>query len=450
MSAPTSSDRAAARTAGPSPASPGWLLAALTVLAGLVAMGVPAALGLWAAGGTGIPDNGFPRAVVVLVVAAVGGSVRLGGDAGPLAGTRAGLTVMPLSVTLAGALVVGAGFVRPLRRRAVAGPRQLAGWAGRIAVLWLAALIGLASAAHQTFPVPLGGTIGDIGQLFGLSPRIGYTTDVPETVLFALLWLAGVLFIALLVSSGAPLTGRLLRFQEAARPAAYAVVALLLACVALGAVIALVVAATRGHPVQTFAVILLALPNLVWPLFTIGFGAAWHGRVDGPFGLPVPHLLDEVLRTPGISTLDLHTLTEHDGRVWWLVVVDAVLLLAAATLMAARSPKGTPPWRHAVRWAAALVAAVLMICLVCRVRAHYGLSLLGVGDLDGGLSGVLFLTPAWWTALGLGALWGLVAGFAAGPAAGWLRRGRGTAAGSTVRRAGDARTDGGSEAPRDS
>ncbi|MFD1663667.1 streptophobe family protein, partial [Streptomyces caeni] len=400
----------------------GWIQAAVTVLAGLIAMGVLAALGLWAAGGTGIPDNGFPRVTVAVVVLAVGGTVRLAGDAGALAGTRAELTVMPLSVTLAGALVIAAGFLRPLRHRAVAGAPELAGWAARIAVLWLVALTGLALAARQTFPAPLGGTIGDIGDLFGISPKVGYTTDLPLTVLFGLLWLAGVLLLALLVSRGAPLPARLLRFQESVRPAAYAMVALLLACVAVGVVIALVVAATRGHPARTFAVILLGLPNVVWPALTIGMGATWHGRVDGPFGLPMPRLLDQVLRTPDVSTLNLGTLAEQDGRAWWLVVVAAALLLAAAFVMAVRSPARMRPWRHAVDMAVALVLTVLMICAVSRVSAHYGLSLIGIGDLGGGLSGVLFLKPQLWTVLGTAALWGLVTGFAGGLLAKGVRR----------------------------
>jgi hypothetical protein len=423
VSVPTSSDRAVARS-GSRPVAPhGWVQAIATVLAGLIVMGVLAALGLWAAGGTDIPDNGFPRVVVATVVVAVGGTVKLAGDAGALADTRAGLTAMPLSVTLAGALVIAAGFLRPLRHRAVAGARELAGWAARIAVLWLLALVGLALAARQTFTIPLGnGTIGDIGDLFGVNPKIGYTTDLPLTVLFGLLWLAGVFVLALLVSRGAPLPPRLLQLQESVRPAAYAMVALLLACAAVGVVIALVAAATRGHPAETLAVILLGLPNVVWPALTIGMGATWNGRVDGPFGLPMPHLLDEVLRTPDISTLDLRTLAEHDGRVWWLVVVDAVLILAAAFVMAARSPARIRPWRHAVHMAVALALAVLMICLVCRVSAHYGLSLIGIGDLGGGLSGVLFLKPQLWTALGLAALWGLVAGFAGGLLAKGVRR----------------------------
>ncbi|MEU8590123.1 streptophobe family protein [Streptomyces sp. NPDC048664] len=412
MSAPTPSDAAVVR-GGPRPGvSHGWVRAVATVLAGLFAMGVLAALGLWAAGGTDLPEGGFPRAVVATVVVAVGGTVRLAGDAGALADTQAELTAMPLSVTLAGALVIAAGFLRPLRHRAVAGARELALWAGRIGAVWLVALIALARGARQTFTVPLGdGAIGDLGDLFGLSPKIGYTTDLPLTLLFGLLWLAGVFVLALLVSRGAPLPPRLVKPQESVRPAAFAMVALLLACVALGVVIALVVAVTRERPAETVAVILLGLPNVVWPAFTLGLGATWTGRVDGPLALPLPHLLDEVLRTRDLATLDLGTLAAHDGRVWWLVVVDTVLVLAAAVVMAVRSPARIRPWRHALHMAAALALTALVIGLVCRVSAHYGLSLIGVGDLNGGLSGVLFLTARLWTAIGFAALWGLVAGF---------------------------------------
>ncbi|WP_318217205.1 streptophobe family protein [Streptomyces sp. SCL15-6] len=402
-----------ARTpSGPAVARHGWAQALATVLAGLVAMGAVAAFGLWAAGATDLPDNAFPRVVTATVVAAVGGSLELSGDAGGLAGTDAGLTVMPLSVTLAGALVIAAGFLRPLRHRAVAGAGELAGWAGRIAVLWLLALLGLAFASRQTFEVSLGeGVLDDLGDLFGITPRLGFTTDVPLTVLFGLLWLAGVLVLALLVSRGAPLPGRLLRFQASVRPVAYATVALLLAYVVVGVVIGLVVAGTRGHPADTFAVLLLGLPNLAWPALTIGLGATWNGRVEGPFGLPMPQVLDEVLRTPDVSTVNLGTLTERDGRMWWLLVAAVVLLLAAGCLAAARSPAGTPAWRHAVHLAVALALTVLMICAVGRLSAYYGLSVLGIGDLGGGLSGRLFLRPRLWGAVGLALLWGLVAGF---------------------------------------
>ncbi|WP_151482902.1 streptophobe family protein [Streptomyces albicerus] len=392
----------------------GWVQALATVLAGLIAMVVVAALGLWAAGAADLPDGAFPRVVAATVVVAVGGSVEFAGNAGAIAETRAGLTVIPLSVTLTGVLVVAAGFLRPLRHRAVAGAPELASWAARIAFLWLLALTAVALSARQTFAISLGeGTLSDIGELFGASsPRVGFKADVPVTLSYGLLWLAAVLVLALLVSPRAPLPPRLLRFQESVRPAAYAMVVLLLAYVALGVVIALVVAATRGHAAETLAVILLGLPNLVWLAFTIGLGGSWEGRVEGPFGLPMPHVLDIVLRTPDISTLNLRTLSEQDGKVWWLVVVNAVLLLGVAFLMVSRSPARMRAWQHALHMAVALVLTVLTVCLIGRIDAHYGLSLLGIGDVGSGLSGDLFLRPRLWGTLGFAVLWGLVTGFA--------------------------------------
>ncbi|MFF7794818.1 streptophobe family protein [Streptomyces sp. NPDC007991] len=411
----TSDERAVARH--------GWAHALVTVVGGLLAMAVVAALGLWAAGATDLPDGAFAPVVAATLVTAVGGTVKLSGSAGDLADTQAGLTVIPLSVTLTGALVIAWGFLRPLRHRAVAGTAELAGWAAKVGALWLLGLLGLALAARHTFDISLGNAdLGDLGDLFGASPKVGFTTDVPLSVFVGVVWLAGVLVLALLVSRGAPLPAGLLRFQASVRPAAYAIVAMLLTYVAVGVVAGLVVAATRGHTAETFAVILLGLPNLVWLALTIGLGATWNGRVEGPFGLPMPHVLDEVLRTPDVSELNLRTLSEHDGRVWWLLVVDVVLLLAAAFVMAARSPARVRAWQHAVHMMVALVLAVFMICLVGRVSAHFGLSVLGIGDLGGGLSGRLFLRARLWGAVGLAVPWGLVTGFAGALLARHVRR----------------------------
>ncbi|MER5853096.1 streptophobe family protein [Streptomyces sp. NPDC002012] len=396
-------------------AAHGWGDALVTVLAGLVVMAVTAALGLWAAGATALPDGAFPRVVAAVVVMAAGGTVDLSGNAGDFAKTHADLSVLPLSVTLAGALVIAAGFLRPLRHRAVAGTRELAGWAARVAVLWALVLIGLSLLARQTFAVAVGGPTGTvISDVFDASPEVGFRADVLLTLVLGLICLAGVLVLALLVSRGAPLPARLVRFQESVRPTAYAMVLLLLAYVVLGLVVGLVVAVTRGHPAETFAVILLGLPNLVWLAFTLGLGASWEGQVDGPFGLPVPHVLDSVLRTPDISTLDVTTLADTDARSWWLVVVAAVLTLSAAFLMVIRSPARMPPWQHAVHMAMGLVLTVLTICLTVPISAHYGLSLLGIGDVDGGLGGQVTLRPHTGGALALAALWGLVTGFLGG------------------------------------
>ncbi|WJV51569.1 streptophobe family protein [Streptomyces flavofungini] len=393
----------------------GWPHAFVAVLAALVAMAVVAALGLWAAGAGDLPDGAFPSVLAAVVVMAVGGSVGLSGGAGAFAETDAALGVLPLSVTLVGALVIAAGFLRPLRHRAVADAKELTGWAARIALLWVLSLVGLGLGARHRFTVDLGGeAAADIGDLLGASPEVGFETDVPLTVLFGLLWLAGVLAMALLVARGAPLPARLVRFQESVRPAAHAMVVLLLAYVALGLAVGLVVAATRGHAAETFAVLLLGLPNLLWLAFTLGLGASWEGRVDGPFGLPMPRVLDQVLRTPSDSKVSLRTLSDHDGRVWWLLVVAAVMVLGAAFLMAARSPARMRAWQHAVHMAVALALTVFTVCVLAGVSAHAGLSLLGIGDLGGGLTGLVKLRPHLGTAVLLAVAWGLVAGFVGG------------------------------------
>jgi hypothetical protein len=396
----------------------GWRDALLAVLTGVLARVVTAALGLWAAGAAGLPGGAFPAVVAAVVVMGAGGSVGLSGGAGSLMETEADLSLLPLSVTLVGALLIARGFLRPLRHRAVAGGRELAGWAGRVATLWIVALIVLSLIARHTFTLSADDLTGSgAGGLIGEDPEVGFRAEIFLTPLLGLLWLAAVLVLALLVSRGAPLPVRLLRFQEAVRPAAFAMVVLLLACVALGVVTGLVVLITRGHPAETVAVLLLGLPNLVWLALTLGLGVSWEGKVEGPFGLPMPQVLDSVLRTPGLSTLNVSTLAEQDGRVRWLVVVVAALVLAAAFLMAARSPARTRLWQHAVHMAVALTLTVLFICLTAKISAHYGLSLLGLGDLGGGLGGEVSLRPRLWTALGFAVLWGLVTGFLGGLAA---------------------------------
>ncbi|MER6914438.1 streptophobe family protein [Streptomyces sp. NPDC000594] len=402
----------------------GWPQALVAVAAGAAALIVTAALGTWAAGAGDLPGGAYPRVVAATVVLAVGGPLTVSGDAGPLADTQGELSFLPLSVTLAGALAVAWGFLRPLRHRAVAEPRELAGWAARIALLWAVLLVLVAAFARRTFTVTPGGTVGDISELLGATPTAAFRADVPLTVLIGLVWLAGVLLLALAVDRGAPLPARLLRLRDPVRPAASTMLLLLLGCVAAGLVAGIVVAATRGRPAETFAVLLLGLPNLVWLALTLGMGATWDGRADGPFGLPMPRVLDSAVRAPGGGTVNLSTLSEYDGRVWWLLVAAAVLLLGAAVVMAVRSDPGLPLWHHPLRMAVALVLTVLAICLTGRVDARFALSLFGLGDLGGGLSGEVSLRPRIWSALGLAALWGLATGLLGGALAGPLRRRR--------------------------
>lgn len=370
-----------------------------------------AAAGLWCAGAGDLPGGAFPRVVAAVVVMAAGGSVEVSGGAGFLAEANASLSVLPLSVSLAGALAAGYFFLRPLHNRAVARPGELLARALPLVALWLLVLMGTALVARQSFGVVTGDSpVGQISELLDSAPTVGFRAVLPSTLFFGLLWILGLLLIALLVSRRAPLPAGLIRFHAAVRPAAFATVVLLLAYVVLGLGVGLVVAATQGHVAQTLAVLLLGLPNLAWIALTLGFGGAWQGQVEGPFGLPMPQLLDEVLRGPELSTLDVASLAERDSRAWWLVAVAAVLLLGAGVLAAVRSPSHVRLWQHALHLGVALALATLTVCLLARVQAQFGLSLLGIGDVDG-LGGTVRLTPMLWRTVGLALLWGAVAGF---------------------------------------
>ncbi|WP_167747569.1 MULTISPECIES: streptophobe family protein [Streptomyces] len=381
------------------------------VVAGFAVMTAVAAAGLACAGAADLPGGAFPHVVAAVVVMAAGGEVGVTGGAGALGGADASLSVLPLSVSLAGALTTGYLFLRPLRHRAVARPRELLARGALPAVLWLVLLTLFALFANHTFRLLNGDSpLEDLGELLDSTPTVGFRADLPATLGFGLLWILGLLLIALLVSRRAPLPAGLLRFHTAVRPAAFATAVLLVGYVALALVIGLVVAATQGHATRTFAVLLLGLPNLAWLGLTLGFGGAWQGRAEGPFGLPVPQLLDRVLRGPDLSTLDVSSLARHDGRAWWLVAVAALTLLGAGVLAAVRSPAGVRAWQHALHLGVALALATLTVCLLGRVQAQFGLSLLGIGD-DSGLGGRIELAPSLWRTTGLGLLWGAVAGF---------------------------------------
>ncbi|UQW99882.1 streptophobe family protein [Streptomyces sp. RerS4] len=402
-------------SASPTPTSvtspKAWCDALAAVVAGFAVMTAVAAAGLAFAGAGELPGGAFPRVVAAVVVMAAGGAVEVTGGAGLLAEADVSLSVLPLSVSLAGALVTGCLFLRPLCHHAVIRSGELLARAAQAIVLWLVALVVFALLARRTFGLVTGDSpLAEIGEIVDAAPTVGFRADVPATLGFGLLWILGLLVISLLVSRRAPLPAGLLRFHTAVRPAAFATTVLLLAYVAVGAVVGLVVALTQGHAARTLAVLLLGLPNLAWLALTLGFGGAWQGRVEGPFGLPMPQLLDQVLRGSAPSSVDVATLAERDPRAWWLVVVAAVLLLCTGVLAAVRSPARVPAWRHALHLAVALALATVTVCLLARVNAQFGLTLLGIGDI-GGLGGSVELTPLLWRTTALALLWGAVAGF---------------------------------------
>ncbi|MGK5549832.1 streptophobe family protein, partial [Streptomyces sp. URMC 127] len=403
-----------------------WGDALASVAAGVAAMFAVAALGLWAAGAGGLPGGAFPSMTAATVVTAVGGTVELSGEAGFLGRTGAGIAVVPLSVTLAGAVALAVVFLLPLRHHAVTSGPGLLARVARTAVLWLLALLLVALGARHDFRIDLGDSLlGDIGEALDVAPRAGFRAAVGPTLGYGLLWLLVLLAVAVAASRKTPLPSRLLRFQDTVRPVAFAVVALLLGYVLLGLLTGLVCAAVRGHPAETAAVLLLGLPNLAWMAFGLGLGGSWDGRAPGTsLGLPVPRPLAAVLRSGGDapSTVNVSSLAEHDGRAWLLVAVAAIALLAAAFLMAVRSPATTRPWEHAVQLGVALAVTLFAVGTLTRISARFGLSLLGITDMSA-FGGEVALRPHLLTLTGLGLLWGLVAGFTGSVLARRARRG---------------------------
>ncbi|MFG2094816.1 streptophobe family protein [Streptomyces sp. NPDC048612] len=399
------------RSRGAPPALRAWAQALGAAVAGVVTMIVVAAIGLWAAGAADLPGGAFPSVVAATVLIAAGGSVGLSGDAGVIAEAKAALDVVPLSVTLAGALVLAAVFLLPLRHRAVAGTRELLARIARTAVCWLVLLLLVSLAARHSFRISVGDDLAEqIGTELGATPTVGFRADVPATLGVGLLWVLALLALTFLVSRRAPLSPRLLHYQDSVRPPAFAMVLTLLGYAVIGLVAGIVELITGDRPSQTLAVLFLGLPNLAWMALGIGTGGAWVGHVDKALGLPLPHLLDQVLRTHGQRTLDLGSLAAHDRRAWLLVALAAVVLLAAAFTAAVRSPVRRPAWRHGVEMAVALAVTLFAVGLLTRISAHYGLSVIGVGDLGGDLGGEVTLEPQLLRLVGLGLLWGLVTG----------------------------------------
>ncbi|GJF31697.1 hypothetical protein KNE206_43970 [Kitasatospora sp. NE20-6] len=407
-----------ARTTGGSGELRRWVEALTAVAAALAAMLVTAALGLLFAGANDLPSGGFGPVVAATVLMAFGAPARIEGGAAFVAGAQGGITALPLTVGVIGALLLGLLFLRPMRLHATVGGRELAVRAARIAVLWVAVLLLLSWAARHSFTVTTGEPIVDeLGGLLGASPTVGFAVDPGPAVGYGLLWLAVVLALALAVSRRTPLPLPLLRFHAAVRPAAHATLTLLLVYAGLAVPAGLVEAAVGGHARQTLAVIFLGLPNLAWLALGIGMGASWHGHVGGSLGLPMPKPLADVLREDRDVRLDIGTLTAQDTRAWLLVALAVVALLVTGVGMAMHAPPEVKPLRHALHLAVALAVAMLLVGLLTRITAAYGLTLLGFGG-----SGSAVLRPDLVTLVPAGALWGAVAGLLGGLTAARVRR----------------------------
>lgn len=303
--------------------------------AAVLAMTVVAAAGLVLLGAGRAGDLGALTAAAV--AAAAGGSAEVGAvPAGGLpVAVRGGLDVVPLGVSVVGAVVLGA-----LLRR-----RRADGWLvrGAAAVVALAAALAvIALFARGALTIPGGGTVGGAGGC-GRAPRLplsggfaaGFAVPVGPTVLGAL---AGSLAVVGLCRLATRLPAVATSLRAARWPAAG------LAGLCLAAAWTFGGAAAAGG-------VLLALPQLVCAAVLLGLGVPWTISSSGGFSCAVP----AVPVSPGGPLLGL----------------SAVLLLGCGVQFAARSRRPGGPLRRAAGfalWFAPATGAVLaVVTLLSRI-----------------------------------------------------------------------------------
>ncbi|WP_405809168.1 streptophobe family protein [Streptomyces sp. NBC_00210] len=407
----------------------------------LVGMAGAAALGLHLLGADSAAALGPMTAAAVVL--AVGGSVTPTGEVSAFglegAQARTAVDITPLGVGLVGALLLAYFFLRSLRRAEpyISGG-ELAARAAGVVVLFVATVGGLAWAGHDVITIdgaklglddlPGGGGggievpgLGDIegllpdrlGDLVDAKAAVGFSVNTADSLAGALFWVLGVLVISLLASRRMPLPRGAVSaaLKRNVRPAASAVVAVLLVAVLAGYAAAGYAAAGDDSPKRIAGAALLGAPNGVWLGVPLGLFVPWDGQAKGELAKVLPDPLDELLRVSADEPATVGRLAELDGRVWLLAVAAAVMMLYAGVLAAARTPRGglrAPAFagRCAVRLAAVTALALPLLVWLTDVSAAASLSVLGFDAFGAGIE----LHGSLGVALLLGAVWGAGAG----------------------------------------
>ncbi|WP_405994241.1 streptophobe family protein [Streptomyces sp. NBC_00986] len=439
-----------------------WIDVLLSAIAAvswaLIGMAGTAALGLHLLGADATGSLGPMTAAVVALGA--GGSVTPTGDVSAfgLTGAQAttAVTITPLGVSLVGALLLSYFFLRSLRAAGVViSPAELLARAGSVIALFVAMLGGLAWAGHDVITIDgsklgldkltggggSGGGVnipglGDIGDIGGLLPgkisdlvkakaAVGFTVDTAPTLLGGLAWSAGILLIALLASRRTPLPRGWEPVHRVVRPAASALVTVLLVAVAAGLAAAAYAAIGDDHPKRIAGAALLGAPNGVWLGIPIGLFVPWDGRATGELAKLLPHPLDDLLSVKSDQPVTLGRLAELDGRVWLLGVAAALMMLLAGVLTAVRTPLGAGAGggsasggaggrgsalgfagRCAVRLGVVTALTLPLLAWLTDVSVDASLSVLGFDAFGAGIE----LHGHLGMALVLGAVWGAGAG----------------------------------------
>ncbi|MFG2130035.1 streptophobe family protein [Streptomyces sp. NPDC048751] len=340
----------------------------------LIGMAGTAALGLHLLEADSAGSLGPMTAAVVAL--GVGGSVTPSGDVSAfgLKGAEAhtAIEITPLGVSLVGALLLSWFFLRSLRAAGVViAPAELLARAGTVVALFVAMLGGLVWAGHDVITFDGGSLglddltggggggsggldlpgLGDVGDIGGLLPdrlgdlvdakaAVGFTVDTAPTLLGGLFWSAGILLIALLASRRTPLPRGWEVVHRVVRPAASALVTMLLVSVAAGFAAAGFAAISDDHPQRIAGAALLGAPNGTWLGIPLGLLVPWDGRASGGLVTVLPDPLDDLLRMQSDQPVTLGRLADLDGRVWLLGVAAALMMLLAGVLVGVRTSVG--------------------------------------------------------------------------------------------------------------
>lgn len=377
--------------------------------------------------------GGMTAAVVAL---ATGGSVTFGMDVGggilPIsAGLGGSLDMMPLGITTLGAITLSAGFLLPLRRRPALRASGLALRASSAAITWVVAIAVAAGLGHGTLSVGRGvadllsgsgGVTGGLDLSSILSGGGDLTYDVNRTasllrgllfvlVLLALCWLAG---------RRTPLPVQWAWVGRLVRPVVSAAAAITVVITFLGVLVAVVFAVAASNGDRIAGGLLLALPNLVVVLLTVGIGVPWRIDAGGAIGEWILSRLRERFPagTGGQWSLSLGSLADLHRPVWVLsVALTGLVLLSLGVLAAKRAPRGADgqPAQsvlgRGLRQAASLgifLALVLpLLTILAGASATLGINVFGL-SVNGA---TLDLSGSAWLALAYGLPAGAVAGF---------------------------------------
>jgi hypothetical protein len=420
-----------------------WLHALVAVVASFTAMAFTAWLALWLLGAGDLGGGTMPSLVAATISLGVGGRVDLKGaenaDGGggilggllpddlALAQGTGHVDVLLYGVGLVGAVILGWLFLRPLRYRLVIGFDELLAHVARIAVFTAAALGVCASMGSHALPI--GDLVPNVDAselmgIFNLGAAAKFTTDVPSTLGFGLVWMLLAMVVALGVSERGPLPRVWLRYRAVLRPPVAGVMAVFFGAVVLGLLGTPFVAAAAPGPKRMIGGMLLALPNVMWLLVTLGMGVEWKSSGGGDFSFGLPGPLGKLLNESGSQGMPITVsrLAELDSRAWWVPVVSGLLLLFGGTVMALRAPATVKLYQHAWRFAVTFAVTAVIAALIAQIRLKVAVEILGGAAAPGG---EVSLHADYLMTAGLGALWGACAGFLGGALAAWIRAVRG-------------------------